>query len=267
MRAKRSLGQNFLRNVGIARKMALLAELKPGDTVVEVGPGKGMLTRVLLESASRVIAIEKDDSLYEHLIGVFGTWESFHVEHQDILEADLVRLIPDEAKIVSNLPYNIGTQLVIRLVDHASRIASAVFMLQKEVAQRICARPGGKEYSALSVIVSAGFDAEEGFVVGPNNFIPRPRVDSQVIRLIPKTALIPAADLGLFKEVVGAAFTQRRKVLRNSLAHLRRMDQGQLEAIAHGACMDLRLRPQDITPEQYHSFSKGYGRYLSEHPE
>jgi len=196
-----------------------------------------------------------------------GDRDGLHLAHQDILEADLSALIPEGAKIVANLPYNIGTQFIVRLVDHAWRIGTAVVMLQKEVAERICACPGDREYSALSVIVSAGFDASAGFLVGPNNFFPRPRVESQVIRLTPRIAPIPGKELDLFKTVVSCAFHQRRKVLRNSLIHLPGMDHELLESIAIDASIDLRQRPQELSPVQYHLFSKGYGAYLKENPE
>ncbi|HNQ86050.1 MAG TPA: 16S rRNA (adenine(1518)-N(6)/adenine(1519)-N(6))-dimethyltransferase RsmA [Deltaproteobacteria bacterium] len=265
MRAKRSLGQNFLKNIGIARKMAALAGVGPGDTVVEVGPGKGMLTRVLLDQASRVIAVEKDDLLFEDLSRSIGHSETFRLEHRDILEADLSLLLPDGAKVVANLPYNIGTQFIIRLVDHAWRIAVVVVMLQREVAGRICARAGDSDYSALSVIVSAGFDASPGFMVGPNNFFPRPKVESQVVRLVPKISPIPAGEMELFKAVVSCAFHQRRKVLGNSLIHLPRIDRELLEGLALRASIDIRRRPQEVSPAQYHLFSKGYGAYLRDH--
>lgn len=264
MRAKRSLGQNFLRNVGIARKMAMLADVGPGDTVVEVGPGKGMLTRVLLDLASRVIAVEKDDVLHAHLGQVFEGRTSLHLRHDDILDADLASLIPDGAKVVANLPYNIGTQFIMRLVDHARRIGPVVVMLQKEVARRICACPGDREYSALSVIVSAGFDAAAGFMVGANNFFPRPRVESQVIKLTPRVSQVPRQDLELYKAVVSCAFHQRRKVLRNSLIHLPGMDDEHLERLALEASIDLCSRPQELSPAQYHLFCKVYGAYLSD---
>lgn len=266
MRPKRSLGQNFLKNSGIARKMAALADIGPGDTVVEVGPGKGMLTRVLLDHASRVIAVEKDDHLFAYLSSTFEGRGNLHLEHRDILDADLSALFPDGAKVVANLPYNIGTQFIIRLVDHAWRISSVVVMLQREVAARICARTGDKDYSALSVIVSAGFDASPGFIVGSNNFFPRPRVESQVIRLVPKISAIPAREMDLFRSVVSHAFHQRRKVLRNSLIHLPRLDTEMLEVLAAGSSIDLHRRPQEISSAQYHLFSKGYGRYLEELP-
>jgi 16S rRNA (adenine1518-N6/adenine1519-N6)-dimethyltransferase len=258
MRPKRSLGQNFLNNVGIAEKMASLADIGGQDTVVEVGPGRGMLTRVLLKYASEVIAIEKDDNLFEQLGAGLMDYRNLQLIHQDILESDLGLVIPYGAKIVSNLPYNIATQLIMRLVTHARRIQSVVVMIQKEVGQRICAQVGDKTYSLLSVIVAAGFDASPGFIVGPNNFFPQPKVDSQVIKLIPKSSPIPQPDMEVFWRVVAKAFGQRRKTLRNTLSQLPSMDDETLGKLSSYAGIDLGQRPQEITPEQYHMFSKDY---------
>jgi 16S rRNA (adenine1518-N6/adenine1519-N6)-dimethyltransferase len=262
MRPKRSLGQNFLNNVGIAEKMASLADIGSKDTVVEVGPGRGMLTRVLLKYASEVIAIEKDDKLFEQLGVGLSDYSNLQLIHQDILESDLGLIIPDGAKIVSNLPYNIATQLIMRLVNHAGRIHSVVVMIQKEVGQRICAHVGDKTYSLLSVIVAAGFDASPGFIVGPNNFFPQPKVDSQVIKLIPKSSPIPHPDMEVFWRVVAKAFGQRRKTLRNTLSQLPSMDEEALEKLCGHAGINLGQRPQEINPEQYHLFSKDYEELL-----
>jgi len=171
-------------------------------------------------------------------------------------------LIQEGTKIVANLPYNIATQLIMRLVEHAQRIASVVVMLQREVAERICARAGDKTYAALSVIVQAGFDAMPGFMVSPDNFSPRPKVDSQVIKLIPKASPIPPDDMELFRRVVWCCFSKRRKVLRNTLKDLPQMDQGHLEAIAEKAGISLRSRPQEISTEQFHLISLAYGQFI-----
>jgi 16S rRNA (adenine1518-N6/adenine1519-N6)-dimethyltransferase len=262
MRAKRSLGQNFLRNPVIAERMAAFAHITSKDTVLEVGPGRGMLTRVLLRHASRVIAIEKDDQLFDLLLKTFRDRDTIQLIHEDILACDLSQLIQDGTKIVANLPYNIATQLIMRLAEYSRCISSIVVMLQKEVAQRLCAHTGEKAYSALSVIVSAGFDAISGFKVSPDNFIPRPKVDSQVIKLIPKASPIPVDDMEMFRQVVWCSFSKRRKVLRNSLIQLPRMDQGHLEIIAEKAGISLRSRPQEITPEQFHLLSQAYRQLM-----
>lgn len=262
MRAKRSLGQNFLKNIGIAEKMASFADIGRNDVVVEIGPGRGMLTLVLLRNTSHVIAIEKDDHLFEFLQEDLRDYKGLQLVHQDILRSDLGQLIPDGSKIVSNLPYNIATQLIMRLVDHAGRISSIVVMLQKEVAGRICAQVGNSDYSLLSVIVSAGFDAVPGFTVGPNNFTPRPRVDSQVIKLIPKSSPISPSDMKVLWRVVSAAFSQRRKTLRNTLSQLLSSEDEALADLSSCAGINLGDRPQDITIEQYLLFSKAYGDFI-----
>ena len=246
--------------------MVSLAEVGRHDTVVEVGPGRGMLTQVLLRYASHVIAVEKDDNLYEFLLSTFRDSRELELLHQDILESDLSRVIPDGAKIVANLPYNIATQLIIRLVDHARRVTSMVVMLQKEVARRICARVGEREYSYLSVVVAAGFDASPGFVVGPNNFLPRPKVDSLVIRMSPKNSPLPLEDMDVFRRVVACAFGQRRKTLRNSLARLPLMDEDIMNESSSWAGISLGSRPQEVSPEQFHSFSKNYEKFLRAAP-
>jgi len=242
--------------------MASLAGIGSQDTVVEIGPGRGMLTRVLLGHTLSVIAIEKDDNLYEFLCKDLKDYSGLRLIHQDILESDLDSLVPDGSKIVANLPYNIATQLILRLVDQAHRIDSVVVMLQKEVAQRICAHVGDKAYSYLSVVVAAGFDASPGFLVGPNNFFPKPKVDSLVIKLSPKKSPIPPADTEVFRSVAACAFGQRRKILKNTLARLPDMDEDTLDKLAEYTGIHLGSRPQDITPEQYYLFSKSYERFL-----
>ena len=136
----------------------------------------------------------------------------------------------------------------VRYIPTQPGIAVVVVMLQREVAGRICARAGDSDYSALSVIVSAGFDASPGFMVGPNHFFPRPKVESQVVRLVPKISPIPAGEMELFKAVVSCAFHQRRKVLGNSLIHLPRIDRELLEGLALRASIDIRRRPQEVSP-------------------
>jgi 16S rRNA (adenine1518-N6/adenine1519-N6)-dimethyltransferase len=258
MRAKRSLGQNFLKSIGIVEKIADFADLMPKDHVVEIGPGKGILTKALAEKVSCVTAIEKDDMLFEELVELFADQENVLLIHGDILEYDLSNIIKSGDKLVANLPYNIATQLIIRLTDYAQLLSAVVVMVQKEVAVRICAHIEQKDYSGLSVLVSSVFDTIPGFVVSPDNFYPKPKVFSQVIKLIPKKEPVPVDDRGLFKKVVYQAFSQRRKMLRNSLMGLANMDKDRLRYIAQKACIDLDKRPQDLSPEDYYRISVSY---------
>jgi 16S rRNA (adenine1518-N6/adenine1519-N6)-dimethyltransferase len=261
MKAKQSLGQNFLINQPVTERMIALAGITRDDTVLEVGPGRGILTRTLLCNASHVIAVEKDDNLVDLLKEMFKE-SDLELVHADILDCDLSEILKNGMKIVANLPYNIGTQFIMRLVEHAIRINLVVVMLQKEVAERICARVGEKQYSALSVIMASGFDAVSGFMVGPGNFSPRPKVDSQVIRLVPKMNPISGQDLELLKRVVFCAFNQRRKVLRNTLMQLPKMNEDILEGLAGYAGISLRSRPQEIPVESFHALSLAYEQYL-----
>lgn len=258
MRAKRSLGQNFLKNIGIVEKIADFADLMPEDHVVEIGPGKGILTKALAEKVSCVTAIEKDDMLFEELGELFADEEKVRLLHGDILEYDLSSIIKSGDKLVANLPYNIASQLIIRLTDYARQLSAVVVMVQKEVAVRICAHVEQKDYSALSVLVSSVYDTVPGFVVGPDNFYPKPKVFSQVIKLLPKKDPVSGGDRELFKKIVYQAFSQRRKMLRNSLMGLANMDKDQLKYIAQEACIDLDKRPQDLSPDDYYRISVSY---------
>ncbi|HHO75081.1 MAG TPA: ribosomal RNA small subunit methyltransferase A [Deltaproteobacteria bacterium] len=251
MGAKRSLGQNFLQNSGIVEKIIAFAEIRPDECVLEIGPGKGILTHALARQSAHLTAIEKDDLLFERLDGIFKESDHVTVVHGDILECDLDDFIRPGIKIVANLPYNIASRLIIRLTDYARQITSAVFMVQKEVARRICAHAGQSDYSALSVLVSTAFTPIPGFVVGPNNFIPKPKVDSQLIKLISKGTTLNKEDARILKKVVFTAFNQRRKMLKNSLLALEGIDKDSFHEFARNADIDPSMRPQDLTPEDY----------------
>jgi len=257
MRPKRSLGQHFLVNTAIVEKMVSLADLK-AEPVLEVGPGRGILTKKLVQRASRVLAVEKDDDLYETLAVMFSGQANLKLLHGDILEMDLDELLSDGMKIVANLPYNIATQFVIRLVDHASRLSTVVVMVQSEVARRICSRPGNTEYSALSVLVSSAFVPCAAFVVSPANFFPRPKVVSRVIKLVPKPDPIPISEGNIFKDVVFCAFGQRRKILKNTLIHLPGLNKDMLASLAIEAGIDLMARPQEIPQQSYRELARLY---------
>lgn len=260
VRAKRSLGQNFLQNIGVARKMAELARLEPGDRVFEIGPGTGMLTRALAERGCRVVAMEKDDVLCARLQDVYRGHDRVTILHGDVLDADLNGLITQGMKVVSNLPYNIASALLVRLVGLARRIPIAVFMLQREVAERVCAEPGESGYSTLGALVRAGFVPGAAFVVAPANFVPRPRVESRVVVLNPRHDPVASEDMDLFRSVVLTAFGARRKTLRNTLVRLEGLDREVLSRIAHEVGLDLDARAHQVPPEIIYRFSKAYAR-------
>jgi 16S rRNA (adenine1518-N6/adenine1519-N6)-dimethyltransferase len=144
MRPKRSLGQNFLTNPHIIAKIIRFADLMPDDTVLEIGPGRGILTIELVWRASRVIAVEKDDKLFAQLKSTFADVPNLTLVHGDILDRNMQVVAPQGAKLLANLPYNIATQIILRLADIPAHFSSIIVMLQKEVGERICASPGTK---------------------------------------------------------------------------------------------------------------------------
>ncbi len=259
MRHKSSLGQNFLKNPGIVDRIIEFSGVGGDDAVLEIGPGTGVLTRALLRHASRVTAVEKDDALFEMLREKFRDEPRLTLMHADILECDLDRLGAG-ADVVANLPYNIASRVILRLADSAESLKSVVVMVQKEVGLRICASVGQKDYSALSVILGAVFHAAPGFIVGPKNFHPQPKVDSMVIRLIPRERPLPRADREEFKKAVLGAFGQRRKMLRNSLLSIAGITREMLPEIARETGLSLSERPQDLSWEEFSSLSRACRR-------
>jgi 16S rRNA (adenine1518-N6/adenine1519-N6)-dimethyltransferase len=262
MRAKHSLGQHFLNSQGVVDRIIRLAGVDRQDTVLEIGPGTGVLTRSLIGKAGRVVAVEKDDVLAERLASKFGESPQFTLIHRDILECSLPELVSPGMKVVANLPYNIATQIILRLADVSALLSSVVVMVQKEVGMRICARAGDRDYSALTVVLAAHFTCEPGFVVGPQSFNPPPKVDSQVIKLTPRKDPLPASEIADYRAVAFAAFGMRRKMLRNSLLGLPGMTRELLPEIARLAGASFDERPQDLDPEAFARLARAYRQII-----
>lgn len=219
--ARKRFGQNFLVSDGVVRKIVDAVGAQPGDTVVEIGPGLGALTTHLLERCNHLDVVEIDRDLIARLRQRWPT-ERLSIHEGDALEFDFGKLKRERSrlKIVGNLPYNISSPLLFHLVRHAAQVYDLHFMLQKEVVDRMVAEPGGGAYGRLSVMLQYHFFMERLFIVPPGAFNPRPKVDSAVVRLIPKVSPGGTAalrDEALFARVVAAAFSQRRKMLRNTL--------------------------------------------------
>ena len=216
--AKKSFGQHFLLDLNITRKIARLAEVGPGHTVIEVGPGPGGLTRALVETGARVIAVEKDPR-FEPLITELAAASSgaLSLVLGDALTADESALACGPAAIVSNLPYNVGTPLLIKWLTGPFTPTSLTLMFQKEVADRIVAPPGAPAYGRLAVIAQVTADARMVMEVPARAFTPPPKVASAVVRLVPRTDRPEPALLDALQKVTAAAFGQRRKMLRSSL--------------------------------------------------
>jgi 16S rRNA (adenine1518-N6/adenine1519-N6)-dimethyltransferase len=216
--AKKSFGQHFLLDLNITRKIARLAEIGAGDRVIEVGPGPGGLTRALLETGAEVTAVEKDERfrpLLEELAAVCPRLSLVFGDALSVDEAALVGAAP--AHLVSNLPYNVGTPLLVKWLTGAWTPASLTLMFQKEVADRITAAPGEDSYGRLGVLVQATSVAHRVMDVAARAFTPPPKVDSAVVRLEPRPERPQPATLRALEQVTAAAFGQRRKMLRSSL--------------------------------------------------
>ncbi|WP_126446727.1 16S rRNA (adenine(1518)-N(6)/adenine(1519)-N(6))-dimethyltransferase RsmA [Sulfuricystis multivorans] len=216
---RRRFGQNFLVSPGVIRKIVAAIAPRPGDVVVEIGPGLGALTAPLLLRLDHLFVIEIDRDLITHLRRHFPS-ERLTIFDGDALRFDFGLLEGDgPLKIVGNLPYNISSPLLFHLTRFADRIAEMHFMLQKEVVDRMVAAPGSGAYGRLSVMLQYRFQLERLFIVPPGAFDPAPKVDSAVVRMIPRKlgAGETARDEALFSRLVTAAFSQRRKMLRNTL--------------------------------------------------
>jgi len=223
---KKKLGQNFLVHKHTAQNIVYAANLTHDDTVIEVGVGLGALTGPLAESAGQVIGIEADSGIVAMHKAQGELPENVHLRHEDILKTDLIALEREtgsKLKIVANLPYSISSPFIFKLIEHHHAIAYAVVMLQKEVAERLMAKSGTKSYGAPTILLACCADVTPLLTVGPNEFHPRPKVDSLVIKITfspPSERLqqLPSFDFPLLRRVVNGAFGQRRKTLLNSLS-------------------------------------------------
>ncbi|HXP64475.1 MAG TPA: 16S rRNA (adenine(1518)-N(6)/adenine(1519)-N(6))-dimethyltransferase RsmA [Steroidobacteraceae bacterium] len=265
MPVRKRFGQHFLHDRNVIRRIIDAVAPAPGDRVVEIGPGRGALTWDLLQRAQGLDVVEIDRDLAQSLKDDSRSSQGLRVHVQDALELDFNRLrgAGRALRIVGNLPYNISTPLLFRLLSQRTAIADMHFMLQKEVVDRMTAEPGNKTYGRLTVMLAAVAEVEKLFDVGPGAFQPRPKVWSAIVRLRP--ALEPRFDIGddgTLRMLVTAAFSHRRKILSNGLKGF--LSPSEIEACG----IDSQLRPEVLTPAQFgllaahHSrlYSKGHGR-------
>ncbi len=215
-RAKKSLGQNFLVDDNISRKIVVALSPTPEDSIIEIGPGQGALTRLLAESRAQVTAVEKDRELAKRLSVEFAPFSNVRIINADFLDYAFP-VTPDRYKVVGNIPYNLTSKIVSRLVDLRQRINLSVLMVQDEVAERLAAKPGTKAYGAISIRLQLAADIQRLFVVTPGCFRPRPSVDSRVIRIAFRE-WSPSEDEEKFVRFVKEAFSSRRKMFRYLVA-------------------------------------------------
>lgn len=244
---RKRLGQHFLHDAGVIRRIVKAIQPGAAAPLVEIGPGRGALTRALLATGEELSVIEVDRDLAAQLTRELGTTGTLQIFEADALEFDFCRF-GKPVRVVGNLPYNISTALLFRLLDQVHCIEQMLFMLQKEVVDRICAAPGGREYGRLTVMVQARCAVEHLFNVGSGAFQPPPRVESAVVRLIPRADFAQTIrDPELFSGLVRGAFQQRRKMLRNALRAVV-ADPG---ALLERQRLDGAARPETLTVPQF----------------
>lgn len=258
--AKKSLGQNFLVDGRVVAR--IVGEFAPaaGETVVEIGPGQGALTGMLLESAGRVVAVEFDRDLIPVLEERFAGRDNFKLVHDDALSADFCELIlpARRARVVANLPYNISTAILQKLIEQRACLTEFVLMLQREVVARMTAPAGSSDRGYLSVLVEATCEAEPLFDVSPGSFRPVPKVWSTVVRLRPRElAADDVRNAPVFWRLVGAGFAQKRKTILNNLRaapeHLRAAieSRGGAQVLLEAAALYPSRRAESLSLEEW----------------
>jgi 16S rRNA (adenine1518-N6/adenine1519-N6)-dimethyltransferase len=260
LRAKKSLGQNFLEDERVAGRIVEALGPRDDETILEIGPGRGALTSRLVERAGRLVAIELDRELAELLRERFARHGNFQLIEADALDTDLCALVaPDSrARVVANLPYYISTAILQRLIEQRECISEMVLMLQREVVERITAPPGSGERGYLTVLVEAYASAETLFDVSPASFRPVPKVWSTVVRLLVRPRMnVEINDEARFRKLVSAGFAQRRKTILNNLRSAPDALRSQLEeaggarALLEAARVEPQRRAETLTLEEW----------------
>jgi 16S rRNA (adenine1518-N6/adenine1519-N6)-dimethyltransferase len=263
IRAKKEFGQNFLVDAGVLARIVDCVAPKGDDCILEVGPGRGALSRLLAQSGAKFLAVEWDRELLPLLKAEFATAANVEIGHGDILRVDLPLLLGSRGggkkwKVAANLPYNISSQVLFRFMEHSTLFEKLVLMLQKEVGDRLTAPPACKEYGALTVLLRLHFDIRREFIVKPGSFRPVPKVDSAVLSFTPLPGpRVEVGDEELFRRVVKGAFLQRRKTLLNSLRSSGFDDaDGSLSAALSRSGIDGGRRGETLSLEEFASLTR-----------
>lgn len=255
--AKKSLGQNFLVDESVIAGIVSALEISAGESVVEIGPGRGALTHQLLDSGAQLTALEIDRDLVPQLNEEYGERENFRCIEGDVLEVDLTTLVVSTpVKLVGNLPYYISTAILQKLIEQRHLFSKIVLMLQKEVVERIIAKPGDSSRGFLTVLVEDAFESVSLFDVSPSAFVPRPKVWSSVVALTPKVSAI--TDHIEFRRLVSSSFAQKRKTIFNNLKHVYQDAEKSLVL----ADVDPRRRAETLTLPEWAALSNQIGQRL-----
>jgi 16S rRNA (adenine1518-N6/adenine1519-N6)-dimethyltransferase len=265
-RAKKSLGQNFLTDPATQQRIVAAIEPHEDDIIVEIGPGQGALTRHLEGRVRRLILVELDDSLAASLNAQYAGRDDVQVIHQDFLTLDLCATVGSGTpfKVIGNIPYNITTPIIFRLLDRACRPELIVLMVQRELADRVLSPEGSKTYGALSVGVQALADVKRLFNVGRGSFHPAPNVDSTVMRITPHSpSPLGAQDELDLRVLTRTAFGWRRKQLQRILrsAPVYELEADVVERLEHSARIDMTARPETLSPLQFVTLARALREY------
>jgi 16S rRNA (adenine1518-N6/adenine1519-N6)-dimethyltransferase len=258
LRADKNLGQNFLVEESVVGRIAKAAELTPEDTVLEIGPGIGTLTQALAMTGASVVSVELDKRLIPVLQETVGAYKNVRIVQGDILKINIPETVQAKPfKVCANLPYYITTPIIMNLLEQKLPIERLVVMVQKEVAERMTASPGGREYGAISVAMQYYTEPVIAFIVKAGSFLPAPKVDSAV--LVCKKRNTPPVDVPdekTFFKVVAAAFSVRRKMLANSLKNMGGLTGEQVKAWLGRAGIDGTRRAETLSLEEFASLAR-----------
>lgn len=248
-KSKKQLGQNFLINLKVLPEIIEAAEIKVGDVVVEVGPGFGILTKALLTAGAKVYAIEKDFELIAGLTKKFGNNKSLKLVHQDALWFDETTL--KKYKVVSNLPFNVASPIIRKFLESSNPPELMVVMVQKEVAEKIVAKPGNSERGVLTIATEFYSQPEIITEVSKSSFRPQPKVDAAIIKLKTQNAKLKSKESRAFFRIVKAGFAAKRKQVHNSLSATLRLPRDVILEYLKKANIEPTLRAEDLTLEQW----------------
>lgn len=263
---KKSLGQNFLTDINVLHNIVDAAEISEEDDVIEVGPGIGALTEQLAKRAHQVMAFEIDERLIPVLKETLAPYDNITVVQQDILKTNLEQQIEahfdghHQLKLVANLPYYITTPIIMHLLESGIHFDAIVVMMQKEVAQRLTAEPGTKDYGSLSIAIQYYTDAKIAFIVPKTVFVPQPKIDSAVVRLTPQKPVKQPQDEQAFMQLVKGSFAHRRKSLWNNLLGIYGKDPAtkeRLEKVLAQVGIEKSIRAERLTISQFIDLSNG----------
>lgn len=264
----KKLGQNFIIDENIISSIVERSNISPEDCIIEIGPGIGVLTKALAQRANKVIAVEIDNNLIGLLEDTLQQYDNVKIINDDVLQVDIGQEIKEEfgqkAKVIANLPYYITTPIIMKLLEETENIDEIIVMVQKEVAERLTASPGTKAYGKITVSINYYSEAEIILDVPNTSFMPKPKVDSAVIRLkVRDKPPVTIDNQDLFFKVVKATFNKRRKTMINALANSPlQLDKGLLKDIFKQVDINLKIRGEKLSIEEFAKISNALNQVL-----